>query len=262
MPKYPLNTLREWARSLVPGLCLVVLSLGFPAPAAGQDDQDEEDDAPIEAVTGFPLQTTEVFRANEGLILRIPLDTGSVLNGSYPIDSAGYVRLPILGRMFIHGKTEAEVQTYLGQKLSSYLKDINIIAAPAIRIALLGHWQKPGMLYVDAGASVWETCLLVGGPAGEQNLGKWKVMRGSEQVSISLLDEFARGSSLRKAGIRSGDIFVIPSPNPQSGFWYWFRESLTVTAQIAGIVGTTLTVYITYLILERDSDRNPQLNAF
>ena|GEM_PF-1613847 len=258
-----MNILRNWAGSIIPGLCLAVAYLSFPAQAYDAGGlASVEDSAPLQAITGFPAQTTDVFRANEGMILRIPLDTGSVLNGAYPIDSAGYVRLPILGRMFIHGKTEAEVQTHLGQKLSSYLKDINIIAAPAIRLTLIGHWQKPGMLYVEAGASVWETCRLVGGPAGEQNLEKWKVMRGTSTLDVSLLDEFSRGSTLRKAGIRSGDIFVIPVPNPQSGFWYWFRESLSVTAQIAGIVGTTLTVYITYLILERDSDLNRSLSPF
>jgi hypothetical protein len=79
-------------------------------------------------------------------------------------------------------------------------------------------------------------------------------MRGSSITQIMLLDEFSRGTTLRSAGIRSGDIFVIPQPNPQSGFWYWFRESLTVTAQIASIVGTTLTLYVTYLVLEQQNN--------
>jgi hypothetical protein len=243
-----LNRCFSLRQAIVPGLCFSILMLSVPLRA--EDDSDDSDNA--SSTSGLASNpTTPVFHANEGIVIQVPLDTASVLNGSYPIDSAGYVKLPVLGRLFIHGKTVGEVESYLGKRMSSYLKDINITATPAIRLTLVGYWQKPGMLYADPETSVWETCRLVGGPAGDNNLDKWRVMRGTAVVDISLLDEFSRGSSLRAAGIKSGDIFVIPVPNPQAGFWYWFRESLSVTAQIAGIAGTVLTAYITYLILDR-----------
>lgn len=197
-----------------------------------------------------------VFKANEAMIVRVPLDTGSVLDGAYPIDSSGYVNLPVVGRLYVHDKTAGEIESYLGKRMSQYLRDTHIMATPVVRLTLLGHWQHPGMHYVDPEASIWEACRVVGGPAGEQNIEKWRVMRGETDLTISLLNEFSRGTSLRNAGVHSGDIFVIPQPNPQSGFWYWFRESLTVTAQIATILGTTLTLYVTYLVLE-DQQANP-----
>jgi hypothetical protein len=129
------------------------------------------------------------------------------------------------------------------------------MATPVVRLTMLGHWQRPGMHYVDPELSVWDACRVVGGPAGETSIDKWHVMRGSQLLGIHLLDEFSRGTSVRNAGIRSGDLFIIPVPNPQSGFWYWFRESLTVTAQIAGIAGTVLTAYVTYLVLEERSNQ-------
>ncbi len=197
--------------------------------------------------TTVETRTTGVFQANEAMIIKVPLDTTSVLNGAFSIDSAGYANLPIIGRMYVNGKTTETVETYLGQKMASYLRDTHIMATPVIRLTLLGLWQKPGMLYVGSEASVWDACRLAGGPGSEVNLFKWRVMRGKQVLSISLLDEFSRGTSLRRAGVRSGDIFVIPIPNPQAGFWYWFRESLTITAQVAAITTTGLTAYLTYL---------------
>lgn len=191
-----------------------------------------------------------VFKANEAMIVRVPLDTASVLDGAYPIDSSGYVNLPVVGRLYVHDKPAVEIETYLGKRMSQYLRDTHIMATPVVRLTLLGHWRQPGMHYVDSEASIWEACRVGGGPAGEQNIDKWLVKRGGQDLAISLLDEFSKGTTLRNAGIRSGDIFVIPQPNPQSGFWYWFRESLTATAQIATILGTSLTVYITYLLIE------------
>lgn len=200
------------------------------------------------------LRQSGTFKSNEGMILRVPLDTASILNGSYPIDSAGYVTLPVVGRLYVHDQTSTQVAAYLGKRMAPYLRDTHIMATPVVRLTMLGYWQRPGMHYVDPELSVWEACRVVGGPAGEQNIQKWLVMRGSRITQIMLLDEFSRGTTLRSAGVRSGDIFVIPQPNPLSGFWYWFRESLTVTAQLASIIGTTLTLYVTYLVLEQQNN--------
>lgn len=224
-----------------PGLFAQEAVPADPAPAASESS---------EAPASLPSSRGGIFKANEAMLVEIPLDTASVLNGAYPIDSAGYVTLPVAGRLFVHDKSASEIESYLAKRMSQYLRDTHIIATPVVRLTLIGHWQRPGMHYVDPQTSVWEACRVVGGPAGEQNIHKWRVMRGSEILPISLLDEFSRGSSLRAAGVRSGDLFIIPQPDPQSGFWYWFRESLTVTAEIAAIVGTTLTAYLTYLALE------------
>lgn len=194
-----------------------------------------------------------LLKAGEGMDVRVPLDTAAVINGSYPIDSAGFVNLPIIGPYYVHDRSVQEVQTFLGQKLSSYLRDTHIMVTPVIRLTLLGHWQRPGMHYVNSEMSVWDACRIVGGPAGEQNFFKWKIMRGDKEVPVSLLNEFAKGTSLRKAGIQSGDIFVIPVPDPQSGFWYWFRETLTVTAQIATIGTTALTAYLTWYAIDHNT---------
>ncbi|HLP42096.1 MAG TPA: hypothetical protein VK465_11355 [Fibrobacteria bacterium] len=231
---------------------LTLSLLNLPAPVAAQDAAPVAD-VESESLTG-PFIGTGVFKANEGMILKVPLDTASVLNGAYPIDSAGYVTLPVAGRLFVHDKSVDEIASYLGKSMSQYLRDTHVMAIPVVRLTLLGHWQRPGMHYVDPQLSIWDACRLSGGPLTEANIHDWKVMRGSSILPISLLDEYSRGTSLRNAGIRSGDIFVIPTPNPQSGFWYWFRESVTLTAQVAGIVGTTLTAYVTYLIIEDRSN--------
>jgi hypothetical protein len=215
-------------------------------------------EAPVPAGDPDPvsdMRPTRTFKANEAMIIRVPLDTASVINGSYPIDSAGYVNLPVVGRLYVHDQTSAQIESFLAKRMSQYLRDTHVMAVPVVRLTLLGFWQRPGMHYVDPELSIWEACRVVGGPMGETNILKWHVMRGSSTLAIPLLDEFSKGTTLRTAGVRSGDIFVIPQPNPASGFWYWFRESLTVTAQIAAIVGTTLTAYVTYLVVEERANQ-------
>lgn len=234
-------------------LVLAVLTTSVTLRAQSPATQPPAENASEGSASDAGLRLGGTFKANEGMMILVPLDTASVLNGSYPIDSAGFVNLPVVGRLFVHDQTSGQVETFLGKRMSQYLRDTHVMATPVVRLAMLGFWQHPGMHYVDPELSVWDACRVVGGPAGEVNIGKWRVMRGSRVLDISLLDEFSKGTTVRNAGIRSGDLFIIPVPNPQSGFWYWFRETLTVTAQITSIVGTTLTAYITYLVLE---DRN------
>jgi protein involved in polysaccharide export with SLBB domain len=205
---------------------------------------------PVHADTASVTDNETVCRAGEGLSLRVPLDTASIFNGVFPIDSTGFTNLPVLGRYYADNKSTHEIEAYIAQNAAPYLKDIHVTATPVIRLAMLGFWQRPGMHYANSETSIWEACLLVGGPGGEVNIQKWKVMRGTQVLNISLLDEFSRGTTLRDAGIKSGDIFIIPVPNPQSGFWYWFTQSLSVTAQLATITASVLTAYVTYLIVD------------
>jgi protein involved in polysaccharide export with SLBB domain len=198
----------------------------------------------------------QVFKAREGMTLRIPLDPESVFNGAYAIDSAGYAEIPVLGRLMVAGKRRDEVEAFLQEKLASYLRDTHVQAEPAIRLTLLGHFAQPGQFYVNPDASVWDAIRFGGGVAGERTMKKAEIIRGESVLGISFWDIYSRGLTLHAAGIRSGDIFMVPVPRENTGFWYWFRESLGVTAQIAGIAGSALTVYITYMLLEDRRDNN------
>jgi protein involved in polysaccharide export with SLBB domain len=193
----------------------------------------------------------EKFVAGEALTLQVALDTLAFLNGGYAIDSTGYTDLPVLGRLFVAGRTRDDFEKYLAEKLSNYLKDTHIKAVPAIRLTWLGYWVKAGQYYVSPNTSVWEAVKQAGGIAGERNLDKLTVRRGEKFIELHVLDDYSRGSSLAKAGLRSGDIVIIPVPRDNAGFWYWFRETVTLTAQVAAILTSAMSAYIIYLNLEK-----------
>jgi protein involved in polysaccharide export with SLBB domain len=194
----------------------------------------------------------ETFRAGEGLTVTAPFDTGSVLNGSYPIDSLGYAEIPVVGKVAVGGRSRAEVEAQISKKLAEYLRDANVYITPTVRITFLGHWVRPGMYYVSPEASVWDIFRIAGGPAGERNLELLTVQRGNDPAAVDLLGAFAQGKTFRASGLRSGDIVKLPVPNERDA-WYWFRESLGVTAQLATVMSTLLTAYVTYLIYDSEN---------
>lgn len=211
----------------------------------------------IQAAAG-PLPTeprSERFDAGAALTVEIPLDTAGIIRGGYPIDSAGFADLPVVGRIQVGGRTQEEVETFLSERLANYLKDTHLKVSPAWRITLLGHFTHQGQFYVPPNTTVWEATRLAGGIAGERTLDKITIWRGGHLVDIPFLDMYSQGRTLANAGFRSGDIVVVPVPRDNTGAWYWFKETIGVTAQIAGIVTGVLTLYITYLLLHDQNTR-------
>jgi protein involved in polysaccharide export with SLBB domain len=209
-----------------------------------------------EAASLVTAPRNERFTAGQALTVEIPLDTAGLIRGGYPIDSAGFVDFPILGRVLVHDRSQEEVETYLGEKMANYLKDTHIKVSPAYRLTMLGYWAKQGQYYVPPNTTVWEAARMAGGIGGERTLYDIKVLRGSKETDIPFLDEYSRGRTLLAAGFQSGDIIMVPVPRDNTGAWYWFRESLSITAQIAGIASTLITLYITYELLKDQKDSN------
>ena len=204
---------------------------------------------------GLPTQPRgERFAAGAALTIDIPLDTAGLIRGGYPIDTTGYVDLPVVGRVQVDGRTQDEVEVFLSERLANYLKDTHLRVSPAWRITLLGFFTKQGQYYVPPNTTVWETARLAGGLAGERTLDKITVWRGGQEVDIPFLDMYSQGRTLANAGFQSGDIVVVPVPRDNTGAWYWFKETIGVTAQLAGIVSSVITLYITYLVLQNQTD--------
>jgi protein involved in polysaccharide export with SLBB domain len=224
-------------RSLLPSLALAI---GLAAPSF-----------PADLATA---PRSERFEAGAALTMDVPLDTAGIFRGGFPIDSAGYADLPVVGRIQVADRTQAEVEAFLSERLANYLKDTHMKVAPAWRITLLGHFTRQGQYYVPPNTTVWEAARMAGGIAGERTLDEITVWRGGHQVDIPFLDMYSQGRSLANAGFKSGDIIVVPVPRDNTGAWYWFKETIGVTAQLAGIVSSVITLYITYLVLQNQKD--------
>jgi len=158
-----------------------------------------------------------------------------------------------VGRVLVGGRTQEEVETFLSERLANYLKDTHLKVSPAWRITLLGHFTHQGQFYVPPNTTVWETARLAGGIAGERTLDKITIWRGGHLVDIPFLDMYSQGRTLANAGFRSGDIIVVPVPRDNTGAWYWFKETIGVTAQLTSIVTGVITLYITYLVLQNQN---------
>ena len=209
-------------------------------PFISQSNEVLDSAKTIKRVRTIPEET---FVAGEALYIKADADSSAIINGGYPINVAGYIDIPILGKYHVAGKSREQLEKDLGEKLASYLRDTHLRVRPAIRLNFLGHFQIPGMHYIMPDDVVWDAFRYAGGPATEYNWKKMKLMRGSEFVEIDLHSAFSQGLTLREAGIKTGDTFLIPTPT-ERGFWFYFKETIMVTGSLAGTISAVLSTYL------------------
>jgi hypothetical protein len=211
--------------------------------------------APVPAAQGIrevtPLLQPLRLASGEALRIQVPADSAAPLNGFYAIDLAGFADLPIVGRLQVGGRTPGEVETALSKSLGSRLRGTAPRVSGAVRLGFVGTWARPGDQFLPADASLWDALLAAGGPApGSQGVAQ--IMRGSELLlQVNVLGDYTKQTTLRGVGIRSGDIFMLSPafPPPQRTSWDVFKEGLSVTTQIMAVMGSLLSLWLTYDIL-------------
>jgi len=168
----------------------------------------------IQGNNSFTKEKKEsVFIPGDAIEISVFPDTTSFLNNVYPIDGAGYVFLPKIGKTKITDKSQEEFTNFLKEVYRKDLRFPYIKVRPLIRISVLGGVQKPGLYFIDPDYSLWNVIQLVGGTLNEDGLKKMKWERDKKVVKDNLIPFLQSGVSLGEIGLKSGDQIWVPSPN-------------------------------------------------
>lgn len=133
------------------------------------------------------------------------------LSGQYPIDTEGFIIMPIIGEVKVKGLTSYELMQTLKDKFVLYLKNPYIYVRPLIRVTLQGAFNRPGSYRVDPSRSLWDLIDMAGGPASNCDIGRIRVERGGDVVIEDLLNSFEKGYSLEEIGVETGDQIIAPA---------------------------------------------------
>ncbi len=128
----------------------------------------------------------------------------------YLIDRAGYIFMPLIGRLRIVGHTSIELADLLAERYKKYMSGLNFVCTPLIRLNILGAVNKPGSYLLEEDATLWEAIGLADGPAPGVNLDEIALLRGGEVVAEKLLSQYENAYSLKEIGVRSGDQLRLP----------------------------------------------------
>lgn len=135
----------------------------------------------------------------------------------YPIDLAGYMTLPRVGRIHASGLTLEQLQDLLTQKFREYLQEpvvtVNVVEFHSQPVSVLGAVESPGVHQIKGNKTLFEVISEAGGlkdDAGNKITITRQMVNGPLPLSAALTDPSGR-YSIADLNIRS----VMSARNPQ-----------------------------------------------
>ena len=186
------------------------------------------------------------FKAGDAVQISVYPDTSSFLHNIFPIDGEGAINLPMLGKVVIIKMSKSELEEFIKNNYSQYLRVPNVQVQPLIRASLLGGFNEPGLYFVDKYATMWDLVRMAHGTTMEDGLKKMKWERNKKTVHSNLIPFFESGKSLTDIGFRSGDQIWAPSPDRTS-----FLDRLVQFLPFVTTAITGLTLYYTIQLTTR-----------
>ena len=117
------------------------------------------------------------------------------------------VTLPDVGDIPLAGVLRSELQDHMKKQLARYVRDARVRATPLVRVSVLGPVTRPGFYFMPADIPISEAVMRAGGPAGDADLSRSVIRRGSEQLYDKRNTQTAinEGLTLDQLSLRSGD---------------------------------------------------------
>ena len=125
--------------------------------------------------------------------------------GEFRIHSDGYIRLPLIGKVEVAGKTEDEVYKAILSSTSVYIKNPHITISPKYSVSVMGYVEKPGVYTISDSDSIIEVIARAGGFKPEAS-GSIIVYRDDKEIKIKKGKIFEKDSALSM--VEPGDIII------------------------------------------------------
>ena len=103
-------------------------------------------------VFSYSKDVNELFNSfqNSGgaVVNNLNMDANAFYTG-YIVSDSGYIKVPVIGDIYVKDKTIEEVKLIIGEKLNSYVQDaIVFVKLILFKVVILGEVNAPGLKYV------------------------------------------------------------------------------------------------------------------
>jgi polysaccharide export outer membrane protein len=121
-------------------------------------------------------------------------DPSTLYLAGYPVDEAGTINLPTVGRVQVSGLSVKQAETLVQGKVSAYVRDANVLMKLlSFKITVLGEVRQPGRYFIyNPQATVLEGLGLAGDLTEFGNRENVKLVRqtpkGSQVILLDLTD--------------------------------------------------------------------------
>jgi polysaccharide export outer membrane protein len=157
-----------------------------------------------------PADSLEPLAVRPGDVVRIVVWGHQELSGEFPIDENYDLLFPLIGPINLRDMSVNQLRERLNTDLSQLFQRPFIAVTPLFRVAVLGQVVKPGLYSGDPTLTIFDLIALAGGPTPDADQNKLQLLRGGQNIRVSLEPAAIARSTLRELGLRSGDQVMVP----------------------------------------------------
>jgi polysaccharide biosynthesis/export protein len=195
------------------GAFLGAVALACAVPAMAATPTPPPPAAPTSS--GPPV---EAYTVKPGDVLSIAVWKEPDLQGPVLVRPDGSFSFPLAGQIDARGKTVAELQQTVTERLKKFISDpvvtVSIAEVKGNKVYVLGQVNKPGEFIVNPRVDVMQALSMAGGTTAFAALGEITILRRTESGQQSLpfrYADVARGRNLQQnIVLQAGDVVVVP----------------------------------------------------
>ena len=168
--------------------------------------------------TGLALAQDATYTVKPGDILKVSVWKEPELQGAILIRPDGGFSFPLVGEIDGRGKTVAELQVIMTQRLTKYISDpvvsVSVTEIHGNKVYVIGQVAKPGEFIVNPSVDVMQALSMAGGMTAFASLSNIIILRHNGTARTTLhfdYTEVAKGKRLTDdIQLQSGDVVVVP----------------------------------------------------
>lgn len=183
------------------------------------------------------------FKPGERVWLRV--DSEPALSDTFTVTPERTLALPppVNHEIALKGVLRSELQTYMTQQLSQYLRAPAVRARALVRLSVQGGVVRPGYYAVPVDGALPDALMAAGGTLPTSKPGKMRLERAGQRLLAGndLAQAIAQGRTLDDLSLEDGDQLVVPKEGPGVGDnlrFLWVIVSVT-----GGIIGLTKVIH-------------------
>jgi polysaccharide export outer membrane protein len=164
------------------------------------------------------LAQDATYTVKPGDILKVAVWKEPELQGPILIRPDGGFSFPLVGEVDGRGKTVAELQVIVTQRLAKYISDpvvsVSVTEIHGNKVYVIGQVAKPGEFIVNPSVDVMQALSMAGGMTAFASLNNIIILRHNGTTRTALHFDYtdvAKGKKLTDdIQLQSGDVVVVP----------------------------------------------------
>jgi polysaccharide export outer membrane protein len=168
--------------------------------------------------TSLSLAQDATYAVQPGDILKVSVWKEPQLQDPILIRPDGGFSFPLVGEVDARGKTIAQIQVIVTQRLSKYISDpvvsVSVTEIKGNKVYVIGQVTKPGEFIVNPRVDVMQALSMAGGMTAFASLSNIIILRRSGTTQTALHFDYtdvAKGRKLEEnIQLQSGDVVVVP----------------------------------------------------